>query len=298
MSFVSLQVFPQEHFVSWLIRTSAFRAFADFRQFLTTENVRSDGMKPYDIFDHSVFALRKTNRGFEHEINGHTLIPFWQISLGKTVSKSASALQRVFETYSLVDEKTIFHFDFNWKSCPKCRSDDVHEYGTSYWHLEHQLPSLFSCRKHQCVLQKSSKPLRNLYGGVLPHHISKWQPLLTSTNKKLNDWQQFILAMYSMSTKYPDEFANIQARITSVLGMDDHSYEYKEKQCARLIPKFENEVGAELLEYLLKDYARHSKRGRFSVLHNLFVYNHRIHMVRSPVHWLLLAFWLKDELQL
>ncbi len=43
--------------------------------------------------------------------------------------------------------------------CPICMKEDKSQYGETYWHLEHQIPLMFICRKHKCklILYKCNK---------------------------------------------------------------------------------------------------------------------------------------------
>lgn len=41
------------------------------------------------------------------------------------------------------------------KACPECMIDDKHEHGAPYWHWEHQLPGVWTCRRHGVVLCSS-----------------------------------------------------------------------------------------------------------------------------------------------
>lgn len=43
-------------------------------------------------------------------------------------------------------------FTSAWRWCPECAIEDEQRVGTSYWHVEHQLPSMFTCTKHACDL--------------------------------------------------------------------------------------------------------------------------------------------------
>jgi hypothetical protein len=38
------------------------------------------------------------------------------------------------------------------KYCPACAKEDFEKYGTTYWHIEHQVPGISACSKHGCCL--------------------------------------------------------------------------------------------------------------------------------------------------
>lgn len=39
------------------------------------------------------------------------------------------------------------------KFCPRCAEEDFNNYGTTYWHVEHQVPGVSACFRHQCRLE-------------------------------------------------------------------------------------------------------------------------------------------------
>lgn len=296
MSFNQLDIFAGEHYVSWLIRQSQFLAFADFKHFLASRSIITDGMKAYDVFDQSVLSLLALNNSSDTTIQEHSLLPFWQISLGDKNLLHTFSLKETLDSYSLVDEKTVFQFERSWHSCPKCRQEDIENYGTSYWHVLHQIPSTFRCTKHLSVLEKSTTPIRNLHYGLLPHQVFSWQPVISTISDSMEKWHQFVVSMQQLSISNPAKFANLQVKINSFLGMDGRSGSADISRCAELTPAMEGFLGNELLAYLFKDYARPSKRGRLQILNSLFVNTRRFFMLRSPVYWVLLAYWLKDEI--
>ena len=49
------------------------------------------------------------------------------------------------------------------KSCPLCMEENIDTYGTTYWHLEHQITGVLSCPKHKCILNSEvSSPIKLL----------------------------------------------------------------------------------------------------------------------------------------
>lgn len=45
-----------------------------------------------------------------------------------------------------------YKFVHGLRFCPICMKDDEINYGVAYWHVEHQLPLMYICRKHKCRL--------------------------------------------------------------------------------------------------------------------------------------------------
>lgn len=70
------------------------------------------------------------------------------------------------------------------KYCPVCMKEEVEAYGESYWHREHQIPSITACRKHKCRLidykcngrlQLAEKPVlpENIWDGNRPDYFTE-----------------------------------------------------------------------------------------------------------------------------
>ncbi|MDA1586173.1 TnsD family transposase [Bacillus cereus group sp. TH230-1LC] len=55
---------------------------------------------------------------------------------------------------STVKEAPYFRF------CAQCLQEDLQGYGETYWRVYQQLPSVFVCLKHRCLLQESSEQFR------------------------------------------------------------------------------------------------------------------------------------------
>ena len=93
--------------------------------------------------------------------------------------------------------------------CPSCRSEDLIDYGETYWRRSHQIPGVLLCDRHQCLLTKSSASVCfgdvqfHLAGGTtdralaLPSTFQNQQPsLLTAIAQRSrqflhemeNDW--------------------------------------------------------------------------------------------------------------
>lgn len=57
--------------------------------------------------------------------------------------------------------RNISHGVMYRRTCPVCISDDLREYGESYWRRSHLLPAVLTCPKHEVPLTETSTRLRN-----------------------------------------------------------------------------------------------------------------------------------------
>ena len=83
---------------------------------------------------------------------------------------------------------------FPLKSCQDCIREDMKKYSVSRWHLEHQWPSVWICRKHHRMLRalkRESQP-RDLRRWLLPEDVTaeEWIEPVTSSmaNKSILLW--------------------------------------------------------------------------------------------------------------
>ncbi|WML58109.1 TnsD family transposase [Neobacillus sp. PS2-9] len=81
---------------------------------------------------------------------------------------------------SAIKDKKFFHH------CPLCLDEDINLYGETYWRVDHQLPGVFVCVRHNIVLHESSVPYRskqrNLFVAASKNHCIK--PCLNNISLK------------------------------------------------------------------------------------------------------------------
>ena len=80
---------------------------------------------------------------------------------------------------------------FPLKSCQDCIRDDLKKYSVSRWHLEHQWPSVWLCRKHNKMLQALKREFqsRDLRQWLLPEDI------------KDGEWTRVAISLSALKSK-------------------------------------------------------------------------------------------------
>jgi hypothetical protein len=297
MSLASLNIFPNEHYISWFVRNSQFRAYPEFKHYLVSNQVDSETLKAYEVIHPSV---RSFLQHFEQKgglLRDHTLLPLWQISVAKMLGHKELLENGFLDFHYSNGEKTLFQFDRSWHSCPTCRHEDIDSFGTSYWHTQHQIPSMYKCYKHSTMLEKAKYPVVDLKTGVLPHQVKRWCKLIKAETPELDKWQNFVYSVYEKVLGNSLPFIEIKNRITTALGMNNIANYQFMQHIDELTFKLENELPRELLAYLYTDYARASNKGTPKVIGNLYRGINNPYKIRSPIHWILLGYWLfPDEL--
>jgi len=299
MSFLSMPILPGEHYISWYVRQAQLQAYPDFKLFLSKNRVASETLRAYEVIHPSILSFLPNFSQKMEAISEHTLLPLWQISVAKELDDSELLESGFLDLHFSNGEKTLFQFDRSWHSCPICREEDVDNHGSSFWHTQHQTPSIFKCYKHGAVLEKAKYPIVDLKLGVLPHQVKQWYKLMDSETEELNKWQGFVCSIQKEMLESPSSLIELKNRITIALGLDKRSNHQCSKQTDQLTIKLEEDLNFELLAYLFTDYARPSKKGTPKLLANLFRGVNNPYKVRSPIHWLLLGYWLfPDDLKI
>lgn len=294
MSFLSIDILPGEHYVSWFVRKSQFQAYPDFRLFLSNNTVSSSNLKTYEVIHPLILSFLQQLPQKDSALEEHTLIPLWQLSVGKILEQQELIEGDFLDLHHSNNEKTLFQFDRSWHSCPNCREEDIQRFGTSYWHTEHQVPSVYKCYKHNVVLEKAKYPIADLISGLLPHQVKSWVRLISLESEQLEHWQTFVRRFHNEMINRPSSLVNLRYKIQKLLGIEKSFHYHGNDHTDQLTVKLEDELSSELLSYLYTDYARPSKKGKPKIIRNLFK-GINPHKVRSPINWILLGYWLCPE---
>lgn len=286
--------FPGEHLYSWLVRLHKLSGSAEFLSFQKTLDFQDRFLHSHKLFSESSEFLVQRLNNRDKALYEHTITPLWQISIGNLLSDNFSPL----DTFSHMNEQLLFNFDTSWHSCKKCRNEDLEQYGASYWHVQHQLPSVFECYKHHTILESANEPVKNLFTCQLPHDIEAWCPLIISPSAELRRWQSFLFGILELSKHESVELANLHLKITDALFLNETKTSKRKAICQKLNPHFVATLGDELIQFLFRGYSRSQQRSNINVLTSMFAKTYQIQGERNPIFWVALAYWLKDELGL
>lgn len=91
-----------------------------------------------------------------------TLIPYWFALEGTPLSESdllSPVNQPRIASLSSFDRtgSSPSKFPFSPRWCPKCLAADTEKEGEPYWHRCHQLPNVFACHLHGCILRSQCR---------------------------------------------------------------------------------------------------------------------------------------------
>jgi len=106
-----------------------------------------------------------------------------QILLEHTTFKYFTRLYQRQEQQNMLDwlcNGEVFQLSHLWRAnrreawapryCPACVTEDTEQYGEAYWHVDHQIPTMRVCPRHQCRLKQLniSPPYPTLYQRFFP----------------------------------------------------------------------------------------------------------------------------------
>jgi len=95
------------------------------------------------------------------------LFAFYLRKYAKLIHDSALSSHNAFRHCQLVNFGE--YETLTLKYCSLCAEEDIHNFGSTYWHKCHQIPGLQSCSHHRVYLNCFSLPSRpHVYEGLLP----------------------------------------------------------------------------------------------------------------------------------
>jgi len=286
--------FPDEHLYSWLVRLYKLSGCADFLSFQKSLGFQDRFLHANTLFSETSEALIQRLNDREQALSEHTTSPLWQISVDSLLGGQCPPL----DAFTHMNEQLLFSFDTSWHSCKKCREENLDRYGTSYWHVQHQLPSVFECYRHQSILERAKEPVKNLFNCQLPHDIKTWSPVIKSPSAELRLWQSFLFDTFKLSKYKSVELRNLQQKIKEILSLNEIRASKRRATCQKQNPHFIASLGEELIQFLFRDYSRPKKGSKTNILTSMFANIHKVQGERNPIYWLALTYWLKEELSL
>jgi hypothetical protein len=160
------ELFDDETLYSWVSRwvyDSPYHSIAACIEILIgSKNKKLDSMFPSFISRLADISNIKS----EELINKHTIIPYFQSFCEKGLFQTV--LNDIYEgdTKSVCPKlSTISGHVYDNKThnyCPKCVESDVEKYGIAYWHVQHQLPGVSACIRHEQQLKEINRCRRTL----------------------------------------------------------------------------------------------------------------------------------------
>jgi hypothetical protein len=148
---------PNEHLLSVLARwfdTTGRNEFLRMSRRVTSNNHRLNPSAIWrPVYRHLLHHFLDT-KGIANVLSEHTLVPYYR-SFIKKENRQLLSEKNLSESS---DFKLLPTLQSNiktlhcWRWCAECTSEDDEEYGVTYWHTYHQIPTMLRCYKHNVPL--------------------------------------------------------------------------------------------------------------------------------------------------
>ena len=298
MIFYQFPPLPDEHIYSWLTRLYWLSGFPDFNSFQRSLGLSEKLLKPNKVFESSIISVARlavANGRIEGTLGNHTPFSFWSIAVPQLSNLNEALIEQAAQNNRHMNEQLVFNSDGSWLSCRQCREEDFNRYGVSYWHMSHQLTSVACCAQHGQRLEFSVDPVKNLFTGVLPHHVRDWCKVRRESCRSIDCWEAFVLEVSRLCGANQSFATSVFERIDNYLGLEQHNLSRLKRECDALTPEFESAVKGSILRHVFRSYAKDQKD---NLLYKLFSKQNTRLKVRNPVFILVVAYWLRQEIGL
>ncbi|MFZ4288158.1 TniQ family protein [Variovorax sp. HJSM1_2] len=165
-----LQPYPDEILGSWLARLKLHNGKSVWQKLTTDAGFPSKiatsffDVPTYSTHIQNLFNTLGTN--YERVLHEMTTLPYWLVfdrgssnegflkGTESTPNISYFIGTRIFKALQLSGISTR---GAKPKYCTHCLQEDYKRYGEPYWHRSHQLPNVFFCSRHSCLLDNSCR---------------------------------------------------------------------------------------------------------------------------------------------
>ncbi|OBA03950.1 hypothetical protein A9P44_20240 [Paenibacillus polymyxa] len=155
---MSMEIYPDELISSFMARMHWIRGHKSIRATYNNLLELRAGRPVHDLPSGLVTFIQKFKFkcSVEELIYSHTLYPyyqpFWSEQQRRRVKKEMlSDKSQITHLVSGV-MPSVIKTHKQLKLCPLCIQQDEQRYGEPYWHRAHQLPGVWACPTHHCVL--------------------------------------------------------------------------------------------------------------------------------------------------
>jgi len=228
----------------------------------------------------------------------NTAFPLWLLSEPDlNVCKTVGGLQTSnLDEFQHMNERLILAFSQNWHACSKCIIQDTKKFGIPYWHNKHQLPSVVTCYIHNQILIKPEDNFKNLKSLILPTAIETWVPIIENPDTAILAWSDACIRFFEKLVENKQLAQKLRYKIDQLTNVNSRYRTKKIEWCTKNTQLFEQALGRPLLNHLFNEYSLYSYGRNPQILATVLAPLHESSLVRNPIYWIAIAYWLKDKL--
>lgn len=221
---------PSETLYSWCARyhrLTGNRLAADTsQQLFGTSNAGS----LHDLPSRLAAFVERTHERFgtvESLAMAHTLlgfyVPFKPPDLIRQICKTMAGPSVARLKFQLGLQASRVGATHPLKACPECMADEVRKSGFAVWHLEHQWPSVWICRRHGRRLQQSTIKTKSILNQqwLLPDDVprERWLRVSERVSPSRPLLQRMAEMTVDMLVSSPSPFDSALLRFTYLTGV-------------------------------------------------------------------------------
>ena len=219
----------------------------------------------------------------------HTNARLWSLS-----SEEPIQLAELSNTISRPNlENAGLSFSTNWKLCPKCILEDKKVLGFSYWRRSHQLPSIAHCQAHQEPLF-SQIDLLQMKQLALPEKYLNSASQSVVNESQLIDWSLFVAHIDNMLKAGSIELETLRQKILDHLKIKPIAKFKDRSKYQDLSNEMFSDIGKSITSHLFT-----LQKGKYqNVIWQLLSGKDNRSSLINPVYWLVVMYWLRNELRI
>jgi len=193
-------ILPSEHVFGHLARTILLNGVIDKHNVQSTLSGESRALIAKPTYQPFMGPLvNELAEHFELEVESiylkHSMLGFYRhpMDCGKLTQVLQNKIRKDIYSPGAISFNTA-----KWRFCTDCISQDRDQYGTAYWHVEHQLPTALTCHVHENVLLLSEcdnceSDIKDLREHPVPvSRCKKCDGIHLSKKMELNSTQKWI----------------------------------------------------------------------------------------------------------
>lgn len=163
---------PSEHLYSRIARYHRLSGNINPQSTRSLLDIPPGTFKAQDIFNETfelsiAAVIQHGDDALSQLLSEHSLFGYYRLATPKTLIASRlarwSAGRSTREIQKHVQNDRIVVLDKAWQSCPDCVTSDIKQFGTAYWHTEHQIPGIAFCSTHRTPLWSGCEACGTVY---------------------------------------------------------------------------------------------------------------------------------------
>jgi hypothetical protein len=289
---------PEEHVFSWLNRIHLLLGHLKLNytlDFLGIENKPFKGLHHNQAFAGVIELCSREHNDLFSGIDAHSVMPLWSLSFESVFYQEQIRSNKILLP-SGYDTKH-YAFGNNWKYCQHCVEEDIKQYGHSFWHVKHQIPSITHCYRHNSLLIEDSVLLKDLRKASIPQAYDFKPEKLNDENAML-EWSLFLIKVFEIVSRTPIAGENLVNQVKEILSIPAEITLENNKIFEPIQQQFEKQVPSSLLSFLFHSYEADNGLS-FRLFKNTLGYRtlqkYSIQF-SHPICWLVILYWLRYEI--